>query len=271
MKTIFAITFVIFCTFTSLLAQSGHSTNTNTPLINPTRPIGEQEVEKKKHIKMQDDANQDIPFEPQYVLPISKTKITTGQIYLSPTDNIITGNIPVMPEIPMHLQNGENSTIVKTHQDDNNSDIPVMPEIPMHLQNGENATIVKTHQDDNNNDIPVMPEIPMYLQNGENTTPSFQDNNNNVISNTPALEVSAIELTVFPNPTADVLYIRMTDATENTISINIHNLAGQQVYSMITDSETTQINSRDWAHGLYIITVLDQNGERMSQTKVMKQ
>lgn len=275
MKTISAITFVLFWSLTSLQAQSTNTTNTNIPLINPPLPNGAAKLDKMTYEKTHADNNGDVTiYTPTPPLPIGKTKVSTIQIEQTTTTNTPT-DIPVMPDLPIDQQStvtGE-ANVLGNHGDNQDlpGGIPVMPDLPISQQVEE--TIMSDNSllgDNESNTIPVMPNLPIDQQLQDNTTQDIQqqDDNNALINSNPMLETSAVELNVFPNPTTDVLYINTTISDDYVV--DIHNLAGQKVYSQQVYTNNTTIESGNWTSGLYILTITNNNGELIKQAKIVK-
>ncbi len=67
-----------------------------------------------------------------------------------------------------------------------------------------------------------------------------------------------VEVKTFPNPTTEVVNIA---AEENIRSVRVVNTLGQEVYSNgSVNAESLQLNVRDYATGLYIVTVKTNKG-----------
>jgi hypothetical protein len=76
------------------------------------------------------------------------------------------------------------------------------------------------------------------------------------------------ELTVYPNPTRDVLNLALSnyEAADN-YQLYIHNAVGQEVH---TSSFERQLNVGTWNTGLYILTLRDEEGNIVAQQKIIK-
>ncbi len=81
-----------------------------------------------------------------------------------------------------------------------------------------------------------------------------------------ALEVESLEETkynVYPNPVKDVL----TVTGENMRQVNVYNSLGQLVKSIDCNADEVKVNVNDMQNGMYIVNVIDNNGE-MTTSKV---
>lgn len=76
------------------------------------------------------------------------------------------------------------------------------------------------------------------------------------------------ELTIYPNPTKDVLNLALSNY-ENTedYQLYIHNSVGQEVHSSNFEQ---QLSLGNWNTGLYILTLRDGQGKIIAQQKIIK-
>ncbi|MCH2023136.1 MAG: T9SS type A sorting domain-containing protein [Saprospiraceae bacterium] len=76
------------------------------------------------------------------------------------------------------------------------------------------------------------------------------------------------ELTIYPNPTKDLLNLKLTDYTNSAkYIVLIHNSMGQEIY---TAQFKEQLSLNNWQTGLYLLTLYDENGNILSQKKIIK-
>lgn len=76
------------------------------------------------------------------------------------------------------------------------------------------------------------------------------------------------ELTVYPNPTKDVLNLELSDYEEvDNYQLYIHNAVGQEVYASNFEN---QLNVGTWNTGLYILTLRNEQGAIVAQQKIIK-
>ena len=68
---------------------------------------------------------------------------------------------------------------------------------------------------------------------------------------------------IFPNPVKDVLTVK----GENMKQVVIYNSVGQMVETINAESDEVRVNVSAYNNGMYLINVIDNNGE-MTTTKV---
>jgi endonuclease/exonuclease/phosphatase family metal-dependent hydrolase len=73
------------------------------------------------------------------------------------------------------------------------------------------------------------------------------------------------EISIFPNPTSNILFIKSMHVNEEKVFVNIFNLNGQEVFSnTMAAQENMQINVSDLYSGIYIIKIASENGDIQS-------
>lgn len=95
--------------------------------------------------------------------------------------------------------------------------------------------------------------------------------NSSVITSAPAVvNVNAEEISVFPNPTSDVLNIKFNIITNNNVVANIYNLLGEKVLSFNIKTGTTNssINISELKNGVYVLSIDD--GQKITTKKISK-
>jgi hypothetical protein len=76
------------------------------------------------------------------------------------------------------------------------------------------------------------------------------------------------ELTIYPNPTRDVLNLELSNyEAVDDYQLYIHNAVGQEVY---TSNFEKQLNVGAWNTGLYILTLRNEQGTIIAQQKIIK-
>ena len=65
------------------------------------------------------------------------------------------------------------------------------------------------------------------------------------------------EFDVFPNPANTILTIT---GLEGNVKLTLSNVTGNQVYTVLSNSETLTIDVRNWLKGVYFLTVKDDSG-----------
>ena len=73
------------------------------------------------------------------------------------------------------------------------------------------------------------------------------------------------EITVFPNPFSDVLYIGLSEGI-NQVTRDIYDMNGKKVYTSASESANLSVLPR----GIYWLVVKDKNGATLKRTKIVK-
>jgi len=82
------------------------------------------------------------------------------------------------------------------------------------------------------------------------------------------IELVENELTIYPNPTKDVLHLELSNYEEtDNYQLSIHNAVGQEVY---TSNFEQQLSLGTWNTGLYILTLRNEQGRIIAQQKIIK-
>lgn len=79
--------------------------------------------------------------------------------------------------------------------------------------------------------------------------------------------VDANSLSVYPNPAKNSFTVLADDTKGNIV---VHNELGQRIYETPTRGGEQLINSKDWANGVYYITVTTTEGNVVGRARVMK-
>lgn len=77
-----------------------------------------------------------------------------------------------------------------------------------------------------------------------------------------------IDLTVFPNPATDIVNIK-SDIDREYMKAIIYNYSGNILYQNNNYLNADQINVHDWAKGLYIIELIDNNSNTLTSKKLV--
>lgn len=84
---------------------------------------------------------------------------------------------------------------------------------------------------------------------------------------------SPVNAGVYPNPTSDVVNLQFGDNSTGAYVIEVFNTLGQQVSASqftATPSAQTTVSLRDYADGIYFITVRKADGTESSTFKITK-
>jgi hypothetical protein len=76
---------------------------------------------------------------------------------------------------------------------------------------------------------------------------------------------------VFPNPANNVVNLDLSAFENQSVSIKILNMVGQEVYAekMVTSSNNKTINTQSWAEGVYLISI--EVGQQRYTQKLIKE
>ncbi|MGE0638628.1 MAG: C25 family peptidase propeptide domain-containing protein [Bacteroidia bacterium] len=86
-------------------------------------------------------------------------------------------------------------------------------------------------------------------------------------------ETAATELTVYPNPSLDILTVSYELESQSTVSLDVYNLAGQTVYSKNKGTQaaclqTTTLDVSDFAPGMYSLALRTDKGTTVKRVVV---
>lgn len=71
--------------------------------------------------------------------------------------------------------------------------------------------------------------------------------------------ISSSLIKIYPNPTKDVLNIRLDSSNEKEITINIENVLGQTIEQLQLNGKTTTLNISDLSNGVYFVRFIKNN------------
>lgn len=79
-----------------------------------------------------------------------------------------------------------------------------------------------------------------------------------------------ISLSVFPNPTADVLTLHINDYNNDKLSCLLYNLQGELLITVQITGQETKIDAASLASATYIINILNQENKQVQLYKLIK-
>ncbi|HRF99771.1 MAG TPA: T9SS type A sorting domain-containing protein [Bacteroidia bacterium] len=82
-------------------------------------------------------------------------------------------------------------------------------------------------------------------------------------------EINDAAVTIYPNPTKDVIHVKMDASLVDNATINLYDAIGKLVISERVNNTTTTLNLKDFATGMYTIRVVAEG--KQSIIKVIKQ
>ncbi len=74
----------------------------------------------------------------------------------------------------------------------------------------------------------------------------------------PLLRINNLAITLYPNPVNEVLNINLSK--KENVTVIIHDITGKEIYSNDYNSQHISINFKDYAKGVYLVTVKNKNG-----------
>jgi hypothetical protein len=81
-------------------------------------------------------------------------------------------------------------------------------------------------------------------------------------------EFSQLQVTLYPNPVKDVLHI---NSTEIISEVSVYNIQGKVIKTVSEiNSNTSEINLSSLQNGVYFVTILSENGDKLSKKIVKK-
>jgi hypothetical protein len=85
-------------------------------------------------------------------------------------------------------------------------------------------------------------------------------------------DAAVLDLSVFPNPTSDLVNIRINHSSIKQVVLSITDLQGKEVYkgSYAGISNTIGINTAAYVPGTYVLTVKNNNNQVLGTYKIIK-
>jgi hypothetical protein len=85
-------------------------------------------------------------------------------------------------------------------------------------------------------------------------------------------DAAVLDLSVFPNPTSDLVNIRINHSSIDQVLVSITDLQGKEVYSGLYAgvSNTIGINTASYAPGTYVLSLKSNNNQVLGTYKIIK-
>ena len=90
-----------------------------------------------------------------------------------------------------------------------------------------------------------------------------------IISVETGIEITNIQLSVYPNPTNDVLYLHIDDEKISTVTYTLFNYESKPLTKGIANDSETQIFMGKYNTGIYILDVIS-DGKSVKRFKIIK-
>jgi N-acetylneuraminic acid mutarotase len=90
----------------------------------------------------------------------------------------------------------------------------------------------------------------------------------NPTSNLSELEFE--EFSVYPIPTSNLLNIKCLSCKDKQLVIKINSVLGQQISTYNINGNQTQLNVSELSSGIYLMTIINQNGQKINQLRFVK-
>jgi Secretion system C-terminal sorting domain len=76
-------------------------------------------------------------------------------------------------------------------------------------------------------------------------------------------------ITIYPNPNTGQFTVQWSEVSDQW-SVEIYNILGEKVYSQFIANRSSSIVNLNQPNGVYLIRILDKDGNLVSQKKVVK-
>jgi hypothetical protein len=86
-------------------------------------------------------------------------------------------------------------------------------------------------------------------------------------------DVNILQVSVFPNPTSDLLQIQIKEASINELELELSDLSGKIIYSghYRLLQQNIGINTANYPTGVYLLMLKNPNGKILGSYKIVKQ
>ncbi len=74
----------------------------------------------------------------------------------------------------------------------------------------------------------------------------------------PVIRINNLGITLYPNPVKEVLNINLSK--KGNVTVIIHDITGKEIYRNYYNKQHISINFKDYAKGVYLVTVKNKNG-----------
>ena len=90
------------------------------------------------------------------------------------------------------------------------------------------------------------------------------------IKTTGMKEIAAIQMVVFPNPFSSYIFVRIDHSASKNLELRLTDLSGKNRIEMKLDNDLNTINTAQLTSGIYLLSVVDQNGKMVYRRKFIK-
>jgi len=73
---------------------------------------------------------------------------------------------------------------------------------------------------------------------------------------------------VFPNPAQDVLQLDIQNF--GGLNYKLYDIQGRQLYSAVVGNKNTLINTAQYANGMYLLVILNENNQKLKTYRIIK-
>jgi len=73
---------------------------------------------------------------------------------------------------------------------------------------------------------------------------------------------------VFPNPAQDVLQLDIQNFSG--LNYKLYDIQGRQLYSAVVGNKNTLINTAQYANGMYLLVILNENNQKLKTYRIIK-
>jgi hypothetical protein len=182
----------------------------------------------------------------------------TGNIYLA---GITNGKFFQIDTVPIDTITGGNNAVIAKFNSNGNF---ILFKTPLNITTGQNSG--QNIAIDTDNNIFVTGSFINTVSFGKDTltsTSSWDDifitKLNYTITNIDDGEPNFPNLKIFPNPSSDFIVIDLNENKNKAMGVNIYNMMGALIKSVMINPNQTKINIGDLCNGIYILTVKSNN------------
>jgi hypothetical protein len=90
-----------------------------------------------------------------------------------------------------------------------------------------------------------------------------------------AIEISAVDqgkISVFPNPSSELVYVELSDLLANEIQLSLYTIDGKEIFNQKFNNinQTLTLNLSKQAKGVYILKLRNEKGQGIADYKLIK-
>ena len=91
------------------------------------------------------------------------------------------------------------------------------------------------------------------------------------VTNLDDMVIPGMEISVYPNPTKDLLKIEVESQGNELLRYELFDITGRKMVLKKMRSKSEEVDMSSYSPGIYLLNVLNQNGEHLKVCKIIKQ